>query len=431
LVSKYKFTGAAVERDAAKGFWGRHHLTSFNSVPFCAGDASVTRFGPDTFDLVLSNSAFESWAPKESVCQAAKDALTMLRPGGCAWIGNLGGVGASPLYSNEAYWSNDCFSALPVVVATVNERRLFGVSEGGSEAYSLFFCRREPLPSAVSTVKVPGGCRVPKKPLAFAPSALAGGGRNTKRRSKLTPALQERVLGVSGLPATSSDHLQCPKPTEVDEAIQKDARSSCSKPQGTLESAAATRCKFEAAARAMDLQRGAAVFNWGAGCGHELAWLRANYEIAGFGCGHAHDDAQWARRHGIAKICTGGCMDLSYIPEGSFHHVVSNAAMHHLLAQAQCDVVTKDIARILTTPGSAWLGANPVSKAGLQLREEDWEKCLVKLSSTAAAARALKGGKGPRYAHKIVHELDFFGVTEQRDGQHEGEKALSIFIWKY
>merc|ERR1740121_2671693 len=91
LVSKYKFTGAAVERDAAKGFWGRHHLTSFNSVPFCAGDASVTRFGPDTFDLVLSNSAFESWAPKESVCQAAKDALTMLRPGGCAWIGNLGG----------------------------------------------------------------------------------------------------------------------------------------------------------------------------------------------------------------------------------------------------------------------------------------------------------------------------------------------------
>lgn len=100
------------------------------------------------------------------------------------------------------------------------------------------------------------------------------------------------------------------------------------------------------------------VFDFGGGCGNELAAMKAiNPEMYTTGCDYVPQAVQYALKHNkVDKMCSGDCGNLSYIPDGSIDFVLSNAVLYHWNHKPLIDILKNQILRVLRVHGCTWHG---------------------------------------------------------------------------
>ena len=149
------------------------------------------------------------------------------------------------------------------------------------------------------------------------------------------------------------------------------------------------------------LDERSSVLEWGSGCGHNLAFLKAKFRV-GWGVGvelseTAHDYA--VRTYGAPPssqppprgegatteepepllFCRQNGVDLANFPSDTFELVYSYAALYHLDPTAQCDVLHQMV-RLTKVQGHVWIGwhaETPMTWAPQSCRR--WRDCLALL----------------------------------------------------
>ena len=113
-------------------------------------------------------------------------------------------------------------------------------------------------------------------------------------------------------------------------------------------------CKVVSVGALMRYAPGELVFDWGAGCGHALGWLRRVFGVATTGHEFLEELGAKAVQHaGAGAMCSGDGADLSHLPDEYVGHVVSNAAVYHLDPVYQINLVINHLLRILKPGGLA------------------------------------------------------------------------------
>eukprot|EP00928_Gymnodinium_smaydae_P099955 TRINITY_DN9686_c0_g1_i1.p1 TRINITY_DN9686_c0_g1~~TRINITY_DN9686_c0_g1_i1.p1 ORF type:complete len:641 (+),score=121.00 TRINITY_DN9686_c0_g1_i1:41-1924(+) len=93
------------------------------------------------------------------------------------------------------------------------------------------------------------------------------------------------------------------------------------------------------------------------GCGHKLTWASQFYGVEGLGLDFVGDSIAWAREHSVGHYCEVDGRFLDWLPDDAFDAVISYAALMHLEAQDQCDVVV-DLVGKVAVGGRLWFGWN-------------------------------------------------------------------------
>lgn len=137
LAGKRGFKAVAIDLADSNAEWGRQNLHNIDS--FCALDGARLPFEDKSFDAILSNDALNRVMDQQDQCDIIKDqVMRVLRPGGCAWFGDMG-TRASSIKKSEEFWKNgSCPLPANAALYTFREKAMFGLSHA---AYSMFLCR--------------------------------------------------------------------------------------------------------------------------------------------------------------------------------------------------------------------------------------------------------------------------------------------------
>mmetsp|Transcript_33495 Transcript_33495/g.78307 ORF Transcript_33495/g.78307 Transcript_33495/m.78307 type:complete len:538 (-) Transcript_33495:21-1634(-) len=150
------------------------------------------------------------------------------------------------------------------------------------------------------------------------------------------------------------------------------------------------KCVLVTALERLRLQPGARVLDWGSGCGHKLSWATQMYAIEGLGIDLVGESVDWARKHSLGKYCHVDGRHLSWLPRDYFDVVISFAALKHLPAEQQCEVMMELVTHV-RPGGEMWFGWNtpnigPESQDETKhpelRREEFWSECFVHASNS-------------------------------------------------
>ena len=87
-------------------------------------------------------------------------------------------------------------------------------------------------------------------------------------------------------------------------------------------------CVIQYAAR--DMHPGDIILDWGSGCGHQGAWLEANYAVHIFGVDITQAVVDWANKNTFGTYCTADGTNLSFVEDRFFDGVFSCATLYHL-----------------------------------------------------------------------------------------------------
>ena len=99
-------------------------------------------------------------------------------------------------------------------------------------------------------------------------------------------------------------------------------------------------CKVISVGVLMRYLPGELVFDWGAGCGHALGWLRRAFGVATTGHEfHGVVGAKAVQHAGAQAMCDGDGADLSHLPDEYVDHVISNSAVYHLSETLQVRLI--------------------------------------------------------------------------------------------
>lgn len=133
------------------------------------------------------------------------------------------------------------------------------------------------------------------------------------------------------------------------------------------------KCVLVTVAHILGFRPGQLVLDWGSGCGHKLGWAKMLFDVEGMGLELQPAAVAWARRHGPGgHFCAVDGRDLRWIPDETFDHVISFAAIYHLNAADQCHVGLQ-LAAKLRVGGRAYLGWNSGLAA---MTNWDWLACF-------------------------------------------------------
>eukprot|EP00928_Gymnodinium_smaydae_P099956 TRINITY_DN9686_c0_g1_i2.p1 TRINITY_DN9686_c0_g1~~TRINITY_DN9686_c0_g1_i2.p1 ORF type:complete len:555 (+),score=110.54 TRINITY_DN9686_c0_g1_i2:41-1666(+) len=219
--------------------------------------------------------------------------------------------------------------------------------------------------------------------------AESGGGRGAWSSSR-TEAARLGISRLSGLDAAAADNgaaatsplsaIRCPDDAAraafaAGRAVGKEAsahrkyllRSSgpeqsglgCDDPAAEWRADLAPyhKCILVVIFERLRLPPGAKVLDWGTGCGHKLTWASQFYGVEGLGLDFVGDSIAWAREHSVGHYCEVDGRFLDWLPDDAFDAVISYAALMHLEAQDQCDVVV-DLVGKVAVGGRLWFGWN-------------------------------------------------------------------------
>jgi len=100
------------------------------------------------------------------------------------------------------------------------------------------------------------------------------------------------------------------------------------------------KCILVVVLERLQLAPGAAVLDWGSGCGHKLAWAAQLHDIDGIGIDFVGASVRWAREHSVGHFCEVDGRFVEWLPDDYFDAVISYAAMNHLRREDQCRVVS-------------------------------------------------------------------------------------------
>ena len=172
--------------------------------------------------------------------------------------------------------------------------------------------------------------------------------------SMLAIALRSRVEEQQPEQRASAPAIQCPmaKPSGNDdqlsvylERFNKRWSQQCD-PTGMgmgewgLFSKCTQFCKVISVGALMQYLPGELVFDWGAGCGHALGWLRRAFGVAATGHEfHGVVGAKAVQHAGAEAMCDGDGADLSHLPDEYVDHVISNGAVYHLSESLQVRLI--------------------------------------------------------------------------------------------
>eukprot|EP00408_Alexandrium_pacificum_P017176 CAMPEP_0171197550 /NCGR_PEP_ID=MMETSP0790-20130122/22470_1 /TAXON_ID=2925 /ORGANISM="Alexandrium catenella, Strain OF101" /LENGTH=184 /DNA_ID=CAMNT_0011662797 /DNA_START=1 /DNA_END=553 /DNA_ORIENTATION=- len=150
----------------------------------------------------------------------------------------------------------------------------------------------------------------------------------------------------------------------------------------------------------MGFAPGDIVLDWGAGCGHGLAWIAAELGILGIAIDMLAVNTVWATQHTpvVASVASGDYTQaFSLLPDASIDHVISNGVVINLRPMHQCRMLHDQVLRVLRPGGTAWLGY-----LGISWKDQATRTLL------AACLRDQAG----KIAYSLVDELLTFGTME-------------------
>jgi len=126
----------------------------------------------------------------------------------------------------------------------------------------------------------------------------------------------------------------------------------------------------------LDFRPGQLVLDWGSGCGHKLSWAKALFDVDGIGLDVEGGAVAWARQHSAGLFCHADGRHLDWLPDDTFDHVISYAAIYHLAQSDQCHTGIR-LLKKLRVRGKAWFGWNQ----GYAMTAWDWHRCFKNASS--------------------------------------------------
>lgn len=147
LAGRYGFEAVAVDLEPSNVQWAHKNLHQLDT--FCCADGTRLPFPNNSFDAVLSNAALRHVKSQVAQCQILKgEVLRVLRPGGCAWFGWMGGgheAHANGNYSSSFLRDGNCKLDQSQKLYAFRELELFGISEyRDPNATSVFVCKADP-----------------------------------------------------------------------------------------------------------------------------------------------------------------------------------------------------------------------------------------------------------------------------------------------
>lgn len=139
----------------------------------------------------------------------------------------------------------------------------------------------------------------------------------------------------------------------------------------------------------LQLAPGAAVLDWGTGCGHKLTWASTLYDIHGLGVDIVADNIAWAQNHSIGKYCQLDGRYVEWLPDDFFDAVLSYAALTHLEPRDQCAVIVELVGK-MRLGGRLWFGWNAPNIAEPEVvhgkpeakPEEFWSTCFQEAAAS-------------------------------------------------
>eukprot|EP00667_Euglena_gracilis_P020095 EG_transcript_21659 len=128
------------------------------------------------------------------------------------------------------------------------------------------------------------------------------------------------------------------------------------------------------------------VFDWGSGCGTKLRYFEEHYGGKGFGIDLSPIAVRHSQAHANGStFCVADGANLTWIPNGTFHHTISFGALFYLYneraslgADKLCDVV-HELVRVTKPGGRLFLGCHlgqpprQYYTACLQRLRQSWE----------------------------------------------------------
>ena len=180
-------------------------------------------------------------------------------------------------------------------------------------------------------------------------------------RCKKNVLLQDR--GISPLPA----FLTPPPPSHTAEHDKlqlkyqrRVSEGGCSFPKGMWRKPINSRCTIVTMAEIGNYRPNDLILDWGSGCGHQATWMTRLYGVRVIGVDINGAAIRWAEKHSIGTFYYTNALNLTWIPDNTFDHFFSFAAVYYVPPSDKCRF-GKEVARILKPQGTAlfgWLNAD-------------------------------------------------------------------------
>ena len=261
-----------------------------------------------------------------------------------------------------------------------------------------------PKPAAYSFPPLPGPLNVSTDPRC---KFLPDGGYDRFFNSEAYRRELSRADGDNNSPSlATSRSIVCPSgvtTTNESSRYENYALSGCEKGDNwSLDVRPVHKCIVATIGKYLKMKPNDLVLDWGAGCGHKLAWMSHWFGVHGFGLDLSSTAAGWAKNHSQSMVnyCVGDATNLSYIPPNTFDFAISYASLLHLPAKLRCQTV-QELIRVVKPGGKFWDGWNRFTNAKYDgMTCENWKTCLAGLELEHAASLEL-----------CENEISFFGMT--------------------
>ena len=163
------------------------------------------------------------------------------------------------------------------------------------------------------------------------------------------------------------DFLTPPPPSHTAEHDQlqlkyqrRVSEGSCSLPKGMWRLPINSRCTIVTMAEIGNYRPNDLILDWGSGCGHQATWMTRLYGVRVIGVDINGAAIRWAEQHSIGTFYYTNALNLTWIPDNTFDHFFSFAAVYYVPPSDKCRF-GKEVARILKPQGTAlfgWLNAD-------------------------------------------------------------------------
>jgi len=192
-----------------------------------------------------------------------------------------------------------------------------------------------------------------------------------------------------------------------------------------------TKCKYTQIAKLFNLRPSLRVLELGSGCAHHLQSLYGQFGIRAVGVDLLRENTEFAReRFGkdMEALCTADVAEpASFIPNSTFHVVLSHAVLRELPVSSQCAVVRSAL-RYLLPGGCAWFGWLREYKVsiGEQWFHQKLPRSVWSLPGCLYSRSSKRSDERPAFVFGIVSEARFFGSVEYADSVGQGSYSLFI-----
>lgn len=239
--------------------------------------------------------------------------------------------------------------------------------------------------------------------------------------------LQEPCNPNCGLEGRPLPAWHCPG-NETPLAFKYDTQEwrSCSSGHGSTGKnvASSLRCVAVVVGEMLQVLPGASVLDWGSGCGWMLTWLHTLFGAHGYAIDASSSAVAWARRFSCST-CLWSSLDLRWLPDLAFDHIISYGALYHLSPLSKLCALVRQLLRKLRPGGRAWFGGNQpwgITWA-TSFGEQQWLRCLQRKWVPHSAS----------FSINFVHDFALFRADTVDFGKLRGDFLLhsptfSVFV---